>query len=273
MAALFAQAREFSHFGTDLFRSRRIILALARNDFQNRFLGSYLGLIWAIIHPVATVSILIFVFGVAFQGTPQDGVPFALWLVAGIIPWLFFAEAWSGATASVAEYSYLVKKVVFRVSMLPLVKLLAALPIHLFLLIFAGVVFVLYGHVPGWHLLQLPYYGLALLLFLMGLSWLSAALFIFLRDVSQVIAVLLQFGFWLTPIVWSLRSVPESIQPVLLLNPLYYIIAGYRDAFIGSAWFWDKPLYTAYFWVLTTGMFVAGALVFARLRPHFADVL
>lgn len=273
MSKLLAQAREFYDFWADLFRSRRIILALAHNDFRNRFLGSYLGLAWAVIHPVATVSILVFVFGFAFKGAPQDGVPFALWLVAGIIPWFFFAEAWSGATASVAEYSYLVKKVVFRVSMLPLVKLLAALPIHLFLLSFATLFFIGYGNAPGWHLLQLGYYAFALLVFLMGLSWLTSALFIFLRDTSQFIAVVLQFGFWLTPIVWPLHSIPAQLQRVMSLNPLYYVVSGYREAFIGTAWFWEKPLYALYFWSLSLGMFVAGALLFAKLRPHFADVL
>lgn len=99
------QAQEFLSFWTDLFRTGKIVLAMAANDFRNRYLGSYLGLLWAIIQPVAAVSILVFVFGVAFQGASQDGAPFGLWLVAGIIAWFFFSETWSGATSSIVDQS------------------------------------------------------------------------------------------------------------------------------------------------------------------------
>lgn len=270
---LLTQANEFLCFWVDLIRSRRIVFALAANDFRNRFLGSHLGLLWAIIQPVATVSILVFVFSVAFQGEPQDGVPFGLWLVAGIIVWFFFAETWSGATSSVVEQSYLVKKVVFRVSMLPLVKLAASLPIHLFLTLATCVAFFLFGHPPGIHILQVFYYLPAMILFLLGLSWLTSSLFIFLRDVGQAIAIFLQFGFWLTPIVWPVNSVPAGVQQIFMLNPLNYLVSGYRDAFLGTAWFWEKQVYTLYFWSVTLAILILGALVFAKLRPHFADVL
>lgn len=271
--SLLGLAREFRLFGADLIRTRRILLSLAVTDFRNRYLGSFLGLAWGVIHPVATVAVLTVVFSVAFQTQPQEGVPYALWLLAGLIPWFYFAEAWGGATSSVSDYSYLVKKVVFRASMLPLIKLLSALPIHLFLLVFTLLVFIFFGYPPGLHLAQLLYYGCALLFFLTGLSWLSSALFIFLKDVSQVIAVILQFGFWLTPILWSPGFIPEKFRLLFQLNPLYYIVSGYRDAFIGAAWFWERPAYALYFWTLSAFLFVAGALVFARLRHHFADVL
>lgn len=271
--SLLGLGREFWLFWADLFRTRRILLSLAASDFRNRYLGSFLGLTWGVIHPLATVAVLTVVFSVAFQTQPQEGVPYALWLLVGLIPWFYFADAWGGATSSISDYSYLVKKVVFRVSMLPLIKLLAALPIHIFLLLFTLAMFVLFGHPPGMHLLQLLYYAAALLFFLTGLSWFTSALFIFLKDISQVITVVLQFGFWLTPILWSPAIIPDNYRLLFQINPLYYIVFGYRDAFLGTAWFWDRPVYAAYFWTVSGILFVAGALIFARLRHHFADVL
>lgn len=273
LRALAGKSIEFLDFGRDLFRSRRIILTLAANDFRNRYLGSYIGLAWAVIHPVATVFVLVTVFSLAFDAAPIDNVPFALWLVAGFIPWLYFAEVWSGATSSIADYSYLVKKVVFRVSMLPVIKLVSALPIHIFLLIFTTFAFIVLGHPPGWHSLQVLYYSSALLVFLLGLSWTTSSLYVFLKDTNQFIAVILQFGFWLTPLVWPLHAVPEKYRTFVQINPLCYIVGGYRDALIGTTWFWEKPFSTLYFWSVTAVMIVIGALLFARLRPHFADVL
>jgi len=270
---LLKQAREFGQFFLHILHSRRIVLSLSWNDFQQRFLGSYLGLAWSVIDPLSTIAVLYMVFGIFFQTGSRDGVPFVLWLVAGMVPWFFFAGAWSGATSSIAQYHYLVKKMVFRVSMLPLIKLLSVLPIHMILLLATLALFLARGYPPDWHLLQIVYYSIALFILLMGLSWLSSALFIFVKDTGQAIAVLLQFGFWLTPILWSTQDVPEAIRPYIVLNPMHYIVSGYRDAFIGSSWFWDKPLHTLYFWSATILIFIIGALVFARLRPHFADIL
>lgn len=273
MQYVYSLSSQFIDFLFDLFRSKRIIFELAKNDFRNRFLGSYLGLAWALIHPVATILVLALVFGIAFSGNLQEGTPFLLWLVPGIIVWFFFSESWGGATSSVVEYNYLVKKVVFRVSMLPMVKLLSALPIHIMLIILTTLLYIAYGEYPSIYIIQVVYYLLAQLFFLFGLSWLTAALFIFTRDIGHVITVVLGFGFWLSPIIWSLEMIPSSYRVYIMLNPLVYVISGYRDSFVGSIWFWDKPLYTLYFWLVSFTLFIIGALFFAKLRPHFADII
>jgi lipopolysaccharide transport system permease protein/teichoic acid transport system permease protein len=257
----------------DVFRNRRIILELTRQDFRSKYLGSYLGIIWAFFNPAVTILIFWFVFQVGFKATPIDHFPFILWLSTGMIPWFFFADSVSSATNSIIERSYLVQKVVFRTSVLPVVKILAALAVHL---IFVGVLllmFIAYGYRPDIYYLQVLYYLFASMTLLLGLSWITSSIVIFFKDIGQIVGMLLQFGFWLTPIFWPMKMVPTEYHPIIKINPAYYIIEGYRESFIYKVWFWQHYKLTPYFWVVTFLIFVGGALLFRRLRPHFADVL
>lgn len=264
--------KEFFLFLYDVLKSRNLIVDLARRDFRTKYLGSYLGMIWAFIHPAVSIVILWFVFQVGFKATPVDNIPFVLWLTAGMVPWFFLSEALSSSTNSITEHSYLVKKMVFRVSILPLVKILSALFVHLFFIVLVLAMFLLYGRWPRFSDLQVLYYLFSACVLLLGLSWVSSSLIIFLKDVGQIIAVLLQFGFWLTPILWSFRALPNRYLLFVYLNPAFYIVQGYRDSFIYGTWFWQTPL-TIYYWALTLIILVFGAILFSRLRPHFADLL
>ena len=265
--------RHFINFLIDLYRNRALILQLTVRDFKTRYLGSYLGLLWAFIQPTVTILIFWFVFEVGFKSAPVGDFPFILWLMTGIIPWFFISDCFASGTGSVVENSYLVKKIVFRVSMLPVVKLLSALFVHIFFILVIFLVFSIYEIYPGIHSLQVIYYGFSAIVLLLGLTWLTSALVIFLKDVGQIVAMCLQFGFWLTPIFWSLQMIPEKYQIYLKLNPVYYIVQGYRDSFIHNIWFWEHPVYTVYYWLFTGFVFIFGAVVFSCLRPHFADVL
>jgi len=263
----------FYFFLKDLVRNRRLIVDLTIKDFKTRYLGTYLGLIWAFVQPTVSILIYWFVFQVGFKVEPIDNFPFILWLVAGIIPWFFIADSLPSAAHSILENSFLVKKVVFRTSILPIVKIISALVIHLFFIIMLFLMLFLYGYTPDVYTLQVGYYLFASVILMLGISWMTSSVIIFLRDVGQVIGMFVQFGFWLTPIFWSIKTVPERFHPIIKLNPVYYITEGYRDSFIYKTWFWEHQGETIYFWIITLIIFATGALLFRKLRPHFADVL
>ena len=263
----------FYRFIKDIIISRRLIFELSKKDFRAKYLGSYLGILWAFVQPTITVLIFWFVFQVGFKSMPVDNFPFILWLVSGIIPWFFFSESLANATNAVTESSYLVKKIVFRVSILPIIKILSALFIHLFFIIFLVWMFFMYGYKPNVHNIQVIYYLFATFILVLGISWITSSLIIFLKDIGQIVGMILQFAFWLTPIFWSVKVLPEKYHLVIKLNPLYYIVEGYRNSFIYYKWFWEDINLTIYFWLVTLPLFVIGAIVFKRLRPHFADVL
>jgi len=260
-------------FLKDLYTNRQLIFQLTASDFKAKYLGSYLGLLWAFIQPLVTILILWFVFQVGFKSVPVSNCPFILWLIAGIIPWFFFADALGNTTNSVLEYSYLVKKIVFRVSILPVIKLCSALLIHVFFVFVLIGFFIVFKYPFSLHCIQILYYLVALSVLIMGLSFFTSSVVIFLRDVGQLVSMFLQFGFWGTPIFWSLNMIPAKYQFFLKLNPVFYIINGYREALIYKKWFWESWELTLYFWGVTGFLFIGGAIVFKRLRPHFADVL
>lgn len=261
----------------DLYANRRMIIDLANKDFKMRYAASYLGAVWAFVQPVVTVLIYILVFQFGLRVQPSaDGVPYALWLVAGMVPWLYFNEALLSATNCLIEFSYLVKKVVFKISVLPIVKILTALYVHMFFIAIAIIVFLLFGYPIGLPLIQVVYYTLALTALVLGLSYITASLVVFFRDLGQIVSIILQFLMWLTPILWKLEDVtviPAELHWILKLNPVYYIVSGYRDAFIYGTWFFEKPVWTLYFWCFVLAVGILGIVTFKRLEKHFADVL
>lgn len=257
----------------ELYRSKNLILNLSKNDFKTRYAGSYLGVFWAFVQPIITVLIYWFVFQVGFKSAPVKDFPFVLWLVSGIVPWFFFSESVSNATNSFIEYSYLVKKVVFKISILPLVKIISAFFVHMFFVSFTIILYCIYGKFPTIHIIQVVYYSFCTFFLALGLSYITSAIMPFFKDFGQIVGIILQIGVWMTPIMWSYDMIPMQYQWVLKLNPMYYIAEGYRDTFINHVWFWHRYNQTIYFWVVSTIIFICGITIFKKLKPHFSDVL
>lgn len=262
----------------ELWQSRRLILKLAKNDFKTRYAGSWMGMIWAFVQPVVTIALYYFVFEVVFTSRAQlvsGGIetPYVLWLTAGLVPWFFFSEALNNGTTALLEYNYLVKKVVFKISILPIIKIIAASFIHVFFVAFMMVIYFLYGYPLDLYLLQLVYYSLCMFIFVLALSYSTCAIVIFFRDLTQIIAIFLQVGMWATPILWNINTFSPSIQMIFKLNPIYYIVNGYRSALFEKTWFWSDFYSTMYFWIFTAALFAVGTLIFKKLKVHFADVL
>lgn len=259
---------------------KRLIFQLAKNDFKTKFAGSYLGIVWAFIQPIVTVLVYWFVFEKGLKAGGQNtaaGItaPFVLWLVAGLVPWFFFSDALNGGTNALIEYSYLVKKVVFKISILPIVKVLSALFVHAFFVLFMLVLYACYGYFPNLCTLQIVYYSFCTFVLVLGLSYLTSALVCFFKDLTQIVNIFLQIGVWVTPIMWNIETM--DLNPVLItifkLNPLFYIVSGYRDALISRVWFWENAGLTIYFWTFTLLVFALGVRIFRKLKVHFADVL
>lgn len=263
----------FYRFLRDIIRNRRLLLDLIKNDFKSKYMGNYLGMVWAFVQPTITVLIFWFVFTMGFKSGSVENVPFILWLMAGMFPWFFIAESLQSGSNSILQNSFLVKKIVFRVSLLPIIQITSALLIHLFFIFVLLGMYLGYGFSPTIYWLQIIYYLFCTVILLLGISWLTSAVVVFFRDLGQVISMVIQFGFWLTPIFWSIKKLPEEYQYLMEFNPVYYIIEGYRDSLIYNIWFWEKINLSIYYWVFTMIVFIFGGVVFRKLRPHFADVL
>ncbi len=273
---LFAKGYDkFTTLPVELYQNRHLIWKLAKNDFKKRYAGSYMGAVWAMVQPVVTVGMYYIVFDKIMGNTGRgtEDVPFVLFLTAGLVPWFYFSEALNHGTNAMLEYNYLVKKVVFKISILPIIKIIAATFIHMFFVVVMLVVAAFYGYYPTIYTIQILYYSFCLFIFVLALCYTTCSIVIFFRDLSQIISIVLQIGMWATPILWNIESLHVDWLVFLKLNPLVYIVEGYRDAVYGKAWFFQDFFSTMYFWIVTVVLFGIGAAVFKRLKVHFADVL
>lgn len=263
----------FGNFLLTLYQRRFLILEMAKRDIATQHVGSMLGFFWTFVNPLIMIFILWLVFSVGFKAAPKGNIPFVVWLTAGMAMWNTFSEIINGSTGVIINNSHLVKKVVFPLSILPVVKLVGSFITHaVFLVMLLGLI-LLYKMPFSIYWLQALYYFLAMAILALGISWITASVNIFARDTSQIVNVILQIGFWATPIFWDLGIMPSRVQFLLKLNPMFYIVQGYRESFIYFVPFWRHWQMTLYFWGVTGFVFILGATIFLRLRPHFADVL
>ena len=257
----------------DLFRSRKLLFSLAKNDFIMKFAGSYFGLVWSIIQPLVSIVVFVFVFQVGFKSSAVKDVPFAFWLSVGMITWFYFSEAFSSATNSFTEYSYLVKKVVFKVSIIPMIKILSSTFVHVIFIVIVALLGMILNFMPSIYYLQLIYYCFALVVFIYSISLITSSVAPFFKDLNQVVGTFLQFGMWLTPVMWQDTLIPEGLRWIIKVNPMSYIVEGYRDSMVFRIPFWVRYSQAIYFWTVTLILFFIGLICFKKLRSHFADVL
>lgn len=262
----------------ELWQNRRIIWRLAKNDFRKRYAGSYLGTIWALVPPLVTVTMYWFVFDRIFGSGPQltctgGEVPYVLFLTAGLVPWFYFSDALMGAMTSLMEYNYLVKKVVFKVSVLPIIKVTAAMFVHVGFTVILMIIACIYGFTPSWYWLQLLYYTFCEYVLILGISYATCSIVIFFRDLQQLVSIVLQVGMWATPILWNIYGITESNRWFVKLNPMCYIVEGYRSCIYGEQLFWEHFYSATYFWIVTALIFVISSLIFKKLKPMFADIM
>lgn len=267
--------KEFFLFIHDVFEKRYLIKELAKRDFKESYADSVLGLAWAILKPLSMAIIMWFAFTYGLRiGKDTVGMPFICFLFTGNLAWDFFSGALSGSTNVIQQYSFLVKKMDFQLSILPVVKLLSILYINIIFLGVVALILIIHGIYPSWYWLQMLYYFFAMAMLSLGLGWITSAITVFARDVRHLITIFLQFGFWATPILWNPAMLPDSFQVFVKLNPMAYIVMGYRNSLVFGKPFWkESPVVTFYFWGLTFIFLFLGIAIFKRLRPHFADVI
>jgi len=233
-----------------IYYNRYLLYELIKRDFKQRYITNLLGLSWAIIDPLALMLIFWLIFGIGFRSGATMDVPFVAYLITGLTAYTFFQGALSQATSSIKSYNFLLNKVNFQVSILPLVKVISEYLVHLIVILVMIAILLLHDIQPSIFWLQFFYYSLATGALLLGLSWFSSAVYLFIPDIKSIISVLLRFFFYLSPIFWQIEMMPERFHFFIKLNPMYYIVTGYRDSFLFQRAFWEEPKLTIYFLVL-----------------------
>ena len=255
------------------FRFRTLFWGFVSNEIRGRFAGSIGGFVWSLVTPLANLLIYIFVFSVVLKirlkpmETGTDS--FAVFFLAGMLPWLAFSEALSNATDMFLSRANLITKVAFPLEVLPLTGVIV--PFFLnglgFVMYLGYLVFQGYAHF-GW--LWLPVVIIVHMVFTLGLVILVSSLSVFLRDTKQFIGIALSLWFFLTPIIYPVSMVPEQFRWIIKINPMYPFIELYHLVLLQHSISWGMLGCVISLAALS---FVGGVIFFGRAKYAFADVL
>jgi lipopolysaccharide transport system permease protein len=272
----FAMARRVpgTHFLRNLVDRRSLLFQLVRRDFEQRFVGSAVGWVWGLIHPLVLLLSWVYVFGfVIGLPTPASAGTqhFPLYVFSGMLPWMLFSETVQRSASSLLDHANLITKTVFPAEFVPASVFLSTLVSHLLALALMVVATLCWEKKIAAGLLLLPFYMFLIGLLAVGTGWIAASLHVFLRDTAQMVSVVLTFWFWMTPIMIAEDKVPHQVRFLLTANPMYYAVRLYRQAlFTSKLPDWGDVAKLALFGAT---VFLAGGLFFRYMKKGFADVL
>lgn len=256
------------------WKNVHLIFRLAIYDMKSRYQLHYLGWLWQFLNPALQIALYWFVFGFGIRkGSPVGDTPFLIWLLLGLIPWFFIAPSILQGSNSIYNRVNLVSKMKFPVSSLPTTSLVTN-SFNFFTMMLILVVLLVVNKInAGLYLLQLPYYLLCLYAFLFAVSLLFSTISIIFRDFQLIIQSGIRMAFFLLPIVWKMDSLPAFYVNILKLNPIFYLIEGFRDTFLGGRWFFTDLPYAAYFWSMTLFILFLGSFMHVKFRDKFVDYI
>lgn len=246
-----------------------MIVSLAVNDFKAVYAGSVLGSVWAVAEPLVTVAVYWFVYTVAFGGADIDGIPYYIWLSAGLAAWFFVSNGLRVIASAFRDYSYMVKKLCFDTSILPSVRTVSALLSHAVFLVVVLVLCVIEGTK-----INLPALLAALvfsIIFVYAMGRILALLCGLYKDVQNVTAVVLNVAFWLTPVFWQAEALSGSAANLVYLNPAAVLVEAYRSALLYGEF--PEARVAVYLLAVCAVLLGLGSLLKKLILPDIADRL
>lgn len=262
-------------FLAHLWGLRRLVYQFALRDFQLRFKGTFFGFAWSLVVPLVMLLVYTFVFSVVFKARwgdlpSESKAMFAVILFGNLVPYNLFADVVGSSSGLMFQHQNLIKKVVFPLEILPASRLASALLQSLLSLIIflLGTIFV---HSFHWTIVLSPLVLGPIVLFSLGLSYLVSALTVFVRDIGQIIGVLLTLVLFMSPVFYPIEAVPESLRWIVYLNPLAQVVEQFRVISVTGGL--PDLLVITLLWVSSLICAALGFMFFMKTKLSFADVL
>ncbi|WP_156290921.1 ABC transporter permease [Oceanobacillus salinisoli] len=253
-----------------------LIIRMSRFEVKGSYQQHYLGTLWQFIYPSIQILIYWIVFGIGIRGgQPIGEIPYIVWLLMGLIPWFFISPSMIQGSNSIHQKVSLVSKMNFPVSVLPTIKIVSN-SIQFFVLFAILILLLLMNGIPvSIYWFQLIYYFICMIALVFAFSIFSSTISTLVRDYQTLLSASMRMLLYLSPILWNPEGemVPEILGNLLKLNPLYYIIDGFRSSFLSVGWFYEDITYTLYFWLFTFILLYFGAKLHIRFRENFVDYL
>jgi lipopolysaccharide transport system permease protein len=260
-------SRDVRRLSAKLFLLKEMVV----RDLRSRYAGSSLGVAWVFVNPILWMLLYTAVFSVILRVPVERGfASFPEFLMAGLLPWMAIQEGISRSASALPDNAVMVKKAVFPIETLVGSVVVAAVVNQLVAFFIFGVYVLWVGHLSLWVLLAVPALAVQMLL-TYGIGCLAATITVFVRDAGHAIGILLSVVFFATPIVYPASMVPARFRPILEANPVAHLVGWYRNAFTLHAW--PEPASVLYLLLFSSLAAVLGSALFARARPHFADLI
>lgn len=253
------------------------IASISKYELLAEMRDTKLGVLWNFLNPCIQLFAYWLVFGIGIRGGKSVGVvSFLPWMIVGMTVWFFISPCITQGVGCIYSKNKIISKMKFPVSILPTTIVVKELFSHICMLGLIMSILVYRGHVPNMHWFGVLYYMFAAVMFCISLNMITSVLNMFTRDVSKLVKACMRMLLYLTPILWTMEKM-EAISPILVtilkMNPLYYIIEGYRGSLFFMDPFWNHPAQTTYFWCLVVGMFILGSILMYKFRTKFIDMM
>lgn len=251
-----------------------MIFNLFKMNIRDRYLGSSLGLLWAVINPILFLGLYTFIFGFIFKTRvpgSDSTFAYAIFLISGYVPYLAIAESMGATTSSIVSAGAMVKNIVFKVECLPIAStMIASVPFFVGM-VFLEILLIIDGNYPSWHIVFLIPVMILQFAFLVGLAFFLSATTVFMRDIAQIIPTITLLIVFFTPIFYTFEMLPKMVQMMTFLNPFHQITSPYRVILLQHQIpNWKGLIYLA---ILTIILNVAGLKYFRRLKGYFTMAL
>lgn len=259
------------HYWKDIWRYRELFYFLAWRDILVRFKQTSIGVMWAIIRPLLTMIVFVFIFG-KLAKFPSNGVPYPVFVFSAMLPWQFFASSLSDSSNSLISNSGLISKIYFPRIIIPTSSVIVSLVDFLISFSILLVLMLWYKFIPGWQMLTLPLF----ILMAFGVSfgtglWLTS-LNVKFRDFRYIVPFIVQFGLYISPVGFSSNVVPEKWRLLYSLNPMVGVIDGFRWSILkGNGSLYFPGFILSIFLVLL--LFISGIWYFRKTERTFADII
>lgn len=267
-----------------LFENKNTMHSIAVHKLKAEYAGQIFGIGWAILNPLIYILSFWFFFAVGLKsGEDVLGNPFIMWLFPGILAYRQVASYMTKAPTFIKKNKVLVKTIKFPVMTLPVIEILKELYVHILVMFVMFILYALIGYnqsstwayMPDIYYINFIYYWFTMLVFGVGVSLVLSPLGVLIKDTKPLMSALMQPMFWLTPVLYSVEG---GISPLLeklqmLLNPLYFFVAGYRDTMVYDRFFFEQPLYDLYFWIFILILYIIGFKIWTKTRELMPDLI
>lgn len=254
---------------TNLFR----IYSISKYELLADMRDSKLGLFWNFANPFIQVLTYWFVFGLVWDKDSVNGIEYIYWMLGGMVVWFFISPCITNGCNAIFSKVNVITKMKFPVSILPATVVLKELFNHFCLMIILFVLLLFGGYYPTVHWLGLIYYLICAVVFSISLSMTTSVLNMLARDTRKLVLACMRLLLYLTPILWNIGSLPKFLHPIMMANPIYYIVQGYRDCFFfhnGFLYYWKSMIA---FWVITFVLFAFGSFMMYKFKHKFIDMI